>query len=120
MDTSTDFEKIKKITENNRERQVRYYNNHKEKILAKKAIEREQIRVINAPPPPPEIIPIEFTLQMIIDVFTSTTTRPNTVKKYICDVKRVFKLSNITSFTGTLEEFFGIKDSLNNSKYSLI
>jgi hypothetical protein len=56
---------------------------------------------------------------MIIDVFTSTITKPNTVKKYICDVKRVFKLSGITSFTGSLEEFFVIKESMANSKYSI-
>ena len=56
---------------------------------------------------------------MIIEVFSSTITRPNTVKKYICDVKRVFNLSGITVFTGSLEEFFSIKESLNNSKYSL-
>ena len=56
---------------------------------------------------------------MIIDVFTSTITKPNTVKKYICDMKRDFKLSGITMFTGMLDEFFGIKESLNNSKYSL-
>jgi hypothetical protein len=41
------------------------------------------------------------------------------VKKYISDLKRVFRLSGITVFTGSLEEFFGIRESLNNSKYSL-
>jgi hypothetical protein len=34
-------------------------------------------------------------------------------------VKRVFKLSGITSFTGSLEEFFVIKESMANSKYSI-
>ena len=116
-DTNTDSEKITKITEQNRNRQKTYYLKHKQDILDKMKNSREQ--KLNAIPEPAPIIPTEFTLDMIIDVFTSTITKPNTVKKYICDVKRVFKLSGITSFTGSLEEFFVIKESLNNSKYSL-
>jgi hypothetical protein len=118
-DTNTDSQKIEKLAEMNRVRQSRYYSKHRQSILDKYHVEREQIRVINLPPAPEPIIPTEFTLEMIIDVFTKTITRPNTVKKYIGDMKRVFKLSGINNFTGSLEEFFGIKDSLNNSKYSL-
>ena len=77
------------------------------------------MKELNATPEPAPIIPTDFTLEEIINVFTSTITKPNTVKKYIFDIKRVFKLSGITMFTGSLEEFFGMKESLNNSKYSL-
>ena len=118
-DTNEDAQKLANITIKNRERQARYYLKHKQGILDKMKISREQLKELNAIPEPAPLIPTEFTLDMIIDVFTSTITKPNTVKKYICDVKRVFKLSGITSFTGSLEEFFGIKESLNNSKYSL-
>ena len=56
---------------------------------------------------------------MIIDVFTSTITKPNTVKKYICDVKRVFKLLGIISFAGSLDEYVLIENSIDDSRYSL-
>ena len=118
-DTNEDAQKLANITIKNRERQARYYLKHKQGILDKMKNSREQLKELHTIPEPVPIIPTEFTLDMIIDVFTSTITKPNTVKKYICDVKRVFKLSGITSFTGSLEEFFGIKESLNNSKYSL-
>ena len=118
-DTNEDAQKLANITIKNRERQARYYLKHKQGILDKMKNSREQLKVLNAIPEPAPIIPTEFTLDMIIDIFTSTITKPNTVKKYICDIKRVFKLSGITSFMGSLEEFFGIKESLNNSKYSL-
>lgn len=119
MDPITDTQKLEKLTEQNRNRQKTYYNNHKEKILQKKLAEREQIKEINKPPPPAPIIPTEFTLEQIIDVFTKSITSANTLKKYICDMKRVFKLSGITEFTGSLQEHFIIKESLENSKYSL-
>ena len=118
-DTNTDSQKLANITIKNRERQARYYLKHKQGILDKMKVSREQLKELNAIPEPAPIIPTEFTLDMIIEVFTSTITRPNTVKKYICDIKRVFNLSGINKFTGSLEEFFGIKESLNNSKYSL-
>ena len=118
-DTNEDAQKLANITIKNRERQARYYLKHKQGILDKMKNSREQLKELNAIPEPAPIIPTEFTLDMIIDIFTSTITKPNTVKKYICDIKRVFNLSGITSFTGSLEEFFGIKESLNNSKYSL-
>jgi hypothetical protein len=118
-DTNTDSQKIEKLAEMNRVRQSRYYSKHRQSILDKYHVEREQIRVLNIPPPPEEIIPTEFTLEMIIDVFTKTITRPNTVKKYICDFKRIFKLSGISSFTGSLDEYIMIKNSIDESKYSL-
>lgn len=80
--TNTDSEKIKKIAEQNRNRQKTYYQAHKQEILQKKAIEREQIREINLPPPPPEIIPSEFTLDMIYSVLNDKITNKNTKLKY--------------------------------------
>jgi hypothetical protein len=118
-DTNTDSQRIEKLAEMNRARQARYYQKNRQSILDKYHVEREQIRVLNIPPPPVEIIPTEFTLEMVISTFEATITRPNTVKKYICDMKRVFKLSGITVFTGTLDEFYGIKQSIDESKYSL-
>ena len=96
MDTNTitDSEKIKKITEQNRNRQKTYYQARKQEILQKKAIEREQIREINLPPPPPEIIPSEFTLDMIHAVFNEKIINKNTKLKYCNDFKRTFKLSH--------------------------
>ena len=121
MDTNTitDSEKIKKITEQNRNRQKTYYQARKQEILQKKAIEREQIREINPPPPPPEIIPSEFTLDMIHAVFNEKIINKNTKLKYCNDFKRTFKLSGITSFTGSLDEYFIIKKSIDDSRYSL-
>ncbi len=118
-DTNTDSQKLANITIKNRERQERYYLKHKQGILDKMKNSREQLKELNAIPEPAPIIPTEFTLDMIIDVFTSTINRPNTVKKYICDIKWVFNLSGINKLTGSSEEFFGMKESLNNSKYSL-
>ena len=81
MDTNTDSEKIKKITEQNRNRQKTYYLKHEQGILDKMKNSREQLKELNAIPELAPIIPTEFTLDMIIDVFTSTITKPNTVKK---------------------------------------
>jgi ABC-type polysaccharide transport system permease subunit len=119
MDTNTDSEKIKKITEQNRNRQKTYYQAHKQEILQKKAIEREQIREINLPPAPEPIIPTEFTLEMIYAVFNEKITNKNTKLKYCNDFKRIFKLCRITSFTGTLDEYIIIKKSIDDSRYSL-
>ena len=119
MDTITDSEKLEIIREKTRIRQARYYEKHREEILLKNRAYSDRIREMNAPPPPPVIIPTEFTQQMINDVFTETITNPNTLKKYTNDIKRVFKLSGINEFTGSLEEFFVIKESINNSKYSI-
>jgi hypothetical protein len=119
MDTITDTQKLEHIKNKNKERQARYYETHREEILQKNRANSERIREMNAPPPPPEIIPTEFTLPMIIDVLTKTIDKPNTLKKYICDMKRIFKTSGITSFTGSLDVFLVIKESLENSRYSL-
>ena len=118
-DTNEDAQKLANITIKNRERQARYYLKHKQGILDKMKNSREQLKELNAIPEPAPIIPSNFTLGMIIDVYTSTITRPNTVKKYICDMKRVFKLSGITSFTGSLDEYIIIKNSIDDSRYSL-
>ena len=118
-DTLTDTQKLEHIKNKNKERQARYYETHREEILQKNRANSDRIREMNAPPPPPEIIPTEFTLPMIIDVLTKTIDKPNTLKKYICDLKRIFKTSGITSFTGSLDVFLVIKESLENSRYSL-
>jgi hypothetical protein len=89
-DTNTDSQKLANITIKNRERQARYYSKHKQGILDKMKSSREQLKELNAIPEPAPLIPTEFTLDMIIDVFTSTINRPNTVNKYMCDIKRVF------------------------------
>lgn len=118
-DTLTDTQKLEHMKLKNKERQARYYENHREEILQKNRAYSDRIREMNAPPPPPQIIPTEFKQQMIDDIFTATIANPNTLKKYTNDIKRVFKLSGINEFTDSLEEFFVIKESLNNSKYSL-
>jgi hypothetical protein len=99
--SDTNTQKLANITKKNRERQARYYLKHKQGILDKMKNSREQLKKLNAIPEPAPIIPTEFTLDMIIDFFTSTITHPNTVKKYICDIKRVFNLSGINKFTGS-------------------
>jgi hypothetical protein len=114
-----EMDRIQNILEQNRNRQKAYYNKHKQEILDKKAVEREQIRILNTPPPPEPIIPTEFSLEDIIEVFTKTITNQNTLKKYILDIKRVFRLSGIDKFTGSLEEYIIIKESLENSKYAV-
>lgn len=119
MDTNTEQDKIQRRTVQNRKRASTFYNLHKQEILLKKVAEREQLKQINQPPPPPEIKKTEYTLEEMIDVFRATITKENTLRKYISDVKRVFKLSGITSFTGTLVEYIQIKDAVQNSTYSL-
>lgn len=117
--SDTDSQKLERMQKNNRERQTRYYQANKDKILEKMKISREQVKVLNTPPEPEPIIPTEFTLDDIIEVFTKTITNQNTIKKYTNDVKRVFKSSGIDKFVGSLDKFFGIKESLIKSKYSI-
>ena len=65
-DTNEDAQKLANITIKNRERQARYYLKHKQGILDKMKISREQLKELNAIPEPAPIIPSNFTLDMII------------------------------------------------------
>lgn len=118
-DTNTDAEKLLKIAVQNRKRASTFYNLHKQEILLRKLVEREEIKNNKQPPTPPVVKKSEYTLDEIIEVFKNTITKENTLRKYISDVKRVFKLSGITSFTGTLLEYVKIKEAVQMSKYSL-
>jgi hypothetical protein len=116
--TMSDTAKLQQIRSKAVERQQRYYKAHKEIILQKKKVDRQLLKIINTPIQP-VFIPTEFTLEMVIDVLTANITAENTRKKYINDVKRVFNLSGIQVFTGTMEEFSSIKKTVCESKYSL-
>jgi hypothetical protein len=113
-----DTEKLESLRNANRDRQQKYYKAHKSQILEKKLKERtivkEATRVIT-----PIVIPKEFTLEMCIEVFNEHIPNINTKLKYINDLKRVFKLSGIQVFSGTMEEFNSIKKAVESSKYSL-
>ena len=112
-------EKLQKVAEQNRIRQARFYDKHKLEILAKKKSERDQILEINKPPPPVPIIPTEFSLNMILDIFKNCITNTNTLNKYSNDMKRVFTITGLEKFTGSLNEYILIKDKFDNSKYSV-
>lgn len=99
------------------ERQKRFYDNHKQTILGKRKMDREQLKEINKPVVK-VVIPEEFTLSMIIRVFGGIEN-VNTQKKYINDIKRVFTLADISLFRGSMEEFNLIKKMVDESKYSL-
>ena len=115
MDAS---QKIEHLKIQNRERQAKFYNENKAKILAKKQIEREQLKLLNRVEPI-VIVPVSFTLEMMIQILNDTIPNENTRKKYINDIKRVFTLSKIHHFTGSIEEYQIIKNSLAESKYSI-
>jgi hypothetical protein len=73
--------KLEKIAEQNRIRQARFYDKHKLEILAKKQTERDQLKILNTPPPPAPVIATEFTLSMILDIFKATISNENTLNK---------------------------------------
>lgn len=115
MDAS---QKIEQMRIKNNERQAKFYNENKAKILAKKQIERQQIKMLNKIEPV-VIVPVSFTLDMMIQILNNTIQNENTRKKYINDIKRVFTLSLIPFFSGSTEEYQIIKNSLSESKYSI-
>ena len=110
-------EKLEQIQAKNRARQTRYYNAHKDKILQKKQADRAAVKVLNTPVPE-VIIPTEYTLDMIQEILNKIENE-NTKRKYTNDIKRLFTLSGIQKFTGTMVEFNLIKNSVENSNYSL-
>jgi hypothetical protein len=112
-----DTEKLELMRVANRERQKRFYEKNKAQILQKKKSDRDQLRVINTPKPE-IVIPTSFTLEMVLEVISKIETE-NTRKKYTADLKRVFKLSGIQVFVGSIEEHNIIKKSVSESKYSL-
>jgi hypothetical protein len=113
----SDIQKLEQIRLKSAERQKRFYDNNKQKILEKKKMEREQLKKMNEPIL--EVVtPKEYTLDMIVDVFKEITNI-NTQKKYINDIKRIFTVSGINLFKGTMEEFILIKQKIEESKYSL-
>lgn len=116
MDADAKLEMMRQKTNS---RQTKYYQAHKAQILAKKQAEREQLRELNKPPPEPVILPLEYTLDMIQAVFTEHITNPNTLKKYNGDMKRVFTICDLHFFTPTIHTYNGVKDGLEQSKYSL-
>lgn len=116
---SDNDKKLQKVAEQNRIRQARFYEKNKDKILTKKQTERDQLKIINTPPPPAPIIPTEFTLDMILDIFKANISNENTLNKYSNDIKRVFLLTGLEKFTGSLNEYILIKDKFDNSKYSV-
>jgi hypothetical protein len=113
-----DTQKLESIRNANKERQKRFYEKNKTLILHKKKVERDLVKVINTPKPE-IIIPKEFSLAQIIDVFTANINTENTRKKYINDIKRVFLLAKLQTFVGSMEEFNSIKKAVSESKYSL-
>jgi hypothetical protein len=112
-----DTDKLQHIKTKAVERQKRYYDAHKQKILDKKKADRDQLKIINTPIPE-VIIPKEFSLTQIIEILTANITAENTRKKYINDVKRIFSLAKLDKFAGTIEEHNTIK-TIESSKYSL-
>jgi hypothetical protein len=113
-----DTDKLQQIKTKAVERQKRYYDAHKEIILQKKKVDRDQLKIINTPIQP-VFIPTEFSLTQIIEILTANITAENTRKKYINDVKRIFSLAKLDKFTGTIEEHNIIKKTIESSKYSL-
>ena len=111
--------KLEKVAEQNRIRQKTFYEKHKLEILARKQTDRDQLKILNTPPPPAPIIPTEFTLNMILDIFKNCITNTNTLNKYSNDIKRVFNLTGLDKFTGSLNEYILIKDKFDNSNYSV-
>jgi hypothetical protein len=111
--------KLEKIAAQNRSRQARFYASHKNEILAKKQTDRDQLKILNAPPTPAPIIPTEFTLEMVLDIFKATISNENTLNKYSNDIKRVFTITGLEKFTGSLVEYILIKDKFDNSNYSI-
>jgi hypothetical protein len=118
MSDTTDTEKLEMIRKQGLARQTRYYQAHKAEILAKKQKEREQLKELNKQNEP-IILPLEYTLDMIQTVFTEHITNINTLKKYNGDMQRVFTVSNLEYWNGTIDTYNGIKESLDNCKYSL-
>jgi hypothetical protein len=118
MSDTTDTEKLEMIRKQGLARQTRYYQAHKEQILAKKQAEREQLKELNRQREP-VVLPTEYTLDMIQAVFTEHITNINTLKKYNGDMKRVFTVSNLECWNGTIDTYNGVKDALEHSKYSL-
>ena len=114
----TDAEKLEKINLQNRNRQQRYYEAHKAEILTKKKADRDAIKILNTPVPE-VIIPTTFTLEMIQDIFKEHITNENTQRKYLNDIKRVFTLAKLDTFTDSIEIHNLIKTAVENSKYSL-
>ena len=112
-------DKLASIRQKTNARQTKYYQSHKADILAKKQRERAMLKELNKPPPPPVILPIEYTLEMIKDIFTDHCPNTNTCKKYQTDMKRIFTLCNIQYFTTTIDTYNGVKESLDGSSYSL-
>ena len=114
-----DSQKLALMRQRTNDRQSKYYQAHKADILAKKQREREQLRILNTPAPPPIVLPIEYTLEMIQDIFTENCDNANTRKKYNGDMKRIFKICELQYFTTTIDTYNGIKEMLDSSKYSL-
>ena len=112
-------DKLALLRQRTNQRQTKYYQAHKADILAKKQRDREMIKKMNTPPPPPIVLPTEYTLEMIQAVFTDHCENANTRKKYQTDMKRVFTLCNIQYFTTTIDTYNSIKLSINSSIYSL-
>lgn len=112
-----DSQKLELIKINNRKRQAKFYSENKAKILAKMAIEREQLKILNKVEPI-VIVPVSFTLDKMIQIF-NTVINENTRRKYVCDIKRVFSVSKIPIFTGSIEEYLIIKETISNSKYAI-
>ena len=112
-------DKLSFLRQQTNKRQTKYYQAHKAEILAKKQAERAILKELNAPAPPPIILETEYSLEMIETVFTEHITNTNTLKKYNGDMKRVFTLCNIQYFTTTIDTYNSIKETLDNSKYSL-
>lgn len=109
--------KLEQMRINNRKRQAKFYSENKAKILAKMAIEREQLKILNKVEPI-VIVPVSFTLDEMIQIF-NTVINENTRRKYVCDIKRVFSVSKIPNFTGSMEEYLIIKETISNSKYAI-
>lgn len=112
-------QKLAFLRKQTNDRQTKYYQAHKAQILAKKHAEREQLRQLNKTPPEPVILETEYTLEMIQAVFTDHCENANTRKKYQTDMKRIFTICDIQSFTTTIDTYNGIKESLDCSRYSL-
>ena len=111
--TMNNEEKLGQIQAKSRARQTRYYNAHKVKFLQKKQADRVAFKVLNTPVPK-VIIPTEYTLNILGKI-----ENENTKRKYTNDMKGLFTLSGIQKFTGIMEVFNLIKNSVENSNYSL-
>jgi len=98
-----------------RDRQKRWYDLHKGDISTKRKAERAELKKANEPEPEPEPIvkPTKknaFTEEVVIQLLNKLDINNDTKKKYIEDVKTLFRVTSCTNLVTCLNNFKKIKE----------